>query len=296
MILKERATEFMLFPFYINQERLLDIYAILNGGYAEYEEVSTASVDSKKKSGATKIEGSGGFKLFKIGASVDGSLEQSANDSTTLNSKKVQTPASMLSSVVDVLTERGYIRPIEKAEVGAFVLVPSKMKINSIKSLINEAKELTDLSGRMQALDKNSSNAAKDKKSLTAQIQQISEVVKELFGAEEIVCETDDYALVGSISDSGLYQSVRADIIGSDLQCLAQVKRVFPEGSSLMKNTVFTKLKDKESKQALIDALKVMTENSNFDYECEAITEIEGKPVYQLEIIALYQLASNITA
>lgn len=199
----------MLFPFYINQERLLDIYAILNGGYAEYEEVSTASADSKKKSGAAKIEGNGGFKLFKIGASVDSSLEQSTNDSITQNSKKVQTPASMLSSVVDVLTERGYIKPIDKAEVGAFVLVPSKMKINSIKSLINEAKELTDLSGKMQALDKSNPNAGKDKKAMTAQIQQIADVVKELFGAEEIVCETDAYALVGSITDSNLYQSVR---------------------------------------------------------------------------------------
>ena len=28
----ERTTDPMLFPFYINQERLLDIYAILNGG------------------------------------------------------------------------------------------------------------------------------------------------------------------------------------------------------------------------------------------------------------------------
>lgn len=294
--MKEKATEFVLFPFYINQERLLDIYAILNGGYVEYEEVSTASVDSKKKLGAAKIGGNGGFKLFKIGASVDGSLEQFANDSTTLNSKKVQTPASMLSSVVNVLMERGYIKPIEKAKAGSFVLVPSKMKINSIKSLINEAKEMTDLSGKMQSLDKNNPNVTKGKKASMAQIQQISEVVKELFGAEEIVCETDDYALVGSISDSGLYQSVRADVIGSDLQCLAQVKRVFPKGSSLMKNTVFTKIKDKKSKQALIDALKTLTENSNFDYECEAITEIEGKPVYQLEIIALYQLASNNVA
>lgn len=292
MILKEKATESMLFPFYINQERLLDIYAILNGGYAEYEEVSTASADSKKKSGAAKIEGNGGFKLFKIGASVDGSLEQSANDSITQNSKKVQTPASMLSSVVDVLTERGYIKPIGKAEVGAFVLVPSKMKINSIKSLINEAKELTDLSGKMQALDKSNPNAGKDKKALTAQIQQIADVVKELFGAEEIVCETDDYALVGSITDSNLYQSVRADIIGSELQCLAQVKRIYPDGTPLMKNTRFTKFRDKESKKGMIDALSELTKNSNFDYESEAITEIEGKPVYQLEIIALYQLAS----
>lgn len=289
----ERTTDPMLFPFYINQERLLDIYAILNGGYAEYEEVSVASADTKKKAGNAKVEGNGGFKLLKIGASATGSLERVANDSTMLNSKKVQTPTSMLSFVVDILEDRGYIRSINNAEVGSFVLVPSKMKINSIKSLINDAKELTELSGKMQALDKNNSSSAKGKKAMSVQIQQIADVVKELFGAEEIVCETKDYALVGSISDSNLYQSVRADIVGSELQCLAQVKRIFPNGTPLMKNTVFTKFKDKESKQGMIEALRGLTQNSNFDYECEAITEIEGKPVYQLEIIALYQLASS---
>lgn len=59
-----------------------------------------------------------------------------------------------------------------------------------------------------------------------------------------------------------------------------------------MKNTRFTKFRDKESKKGMINALSELTKNSNFDYESEAITEIEGKPVYQLEIIALYQLAS----
>lgn len=289
--MEKEAMESMLFPFYINQERLLDIYAILNGGYSEYEEVSISETDTKRKSGNAAIEGNGGFKLLKIGTSLSGSLEHSSNDSTTLSQKKVQTPTSMLSLVVNILKERGYIRTIEDAEVGSFVLVSSKMRINSIKSLINEAKELTELSEKMQALDKNSSRASKSKNAPSTQIQQISNVIKELFGAEEVVYETSDYALVGSISDSNLYQSVRTDIIESDLQCLAQVKRVFPEGTSLMKNTVFTKFKNKESKQAIISSLKDLMSNSNFDYESEAIIEIENKPVYQLEIIALYQLA-----
>ena len=32
----------LFFPYYINQGRLLDIYAILNGGYSEYTEITTA--------------------------------------------------------------------------------------------------------------------------------------------------------------------------------------------------------------------------------------------------------------
>ena len=37
----------LFFPYYVNQERLLDIYAILNGGYSEFSEV-TASTSTKK--------------------------------------------------------------------------------------------------------------------------------------------------------------------------------------------------------------------------------------------------------
>ena len=157
--------------------------------------------------------------------------------------------------------------------------------------MINEAKELTELSEKMQALDKNSSRASKSKNAPSTQIQQISNVIKELFGAEEVVYETSDYALVGFNIGLKSIPISQTDIIESDLQCLAQVKRVFPEGTSLMKNTVFTKFKNKESKQAIISSLKDLMSNSNFDYESEAIIEIENKPVYQLEIIALYQLA-----
>ena len=289
--MKDTSEESMLFPFYINQERLLDIYAILNGGYAEYEEVSINVIDARKKAGNIKGEAGGGFRLFKIGSTVVGSIENSNSESTILNSKKVQTPTSMLNLVVEILNEHGYIKTIKDVTVGSFVVVPATMKINSIKSLINEALELTELSGKMQELDKNKSSSNKNNKNLINNLKKISGITKELFGSEEIVCDTENYALVGTISDAHLYQAVRADIIGAELQCLAQVKGVFPNGTSLMKNTIFTKLNDKDSKADLITSLHDLINNSKYTYESEVIPEIEGKPVYQLEVIALYQLA-----
>lgn len=111
----------------------------------------------------------------------------------------------------------------------------------------------------------------------------------ELFGAEEIVYETDEYAIFGSVSDEHLYQSVRSDIIGIRLNCLAQIKRVFPNGTQLMRNTMFARIQDADSKKALIESMGDMLKGSNFEYESDAIPEISGKPVYQLEIVALYQ-------
>ena len=43
---KKRKVE-LFFPYYINQSRLLDIYAILNGGYSEYAEITT-SISTEK--------------------------------------------------------------------------------------------------------------------------------------------------------------------------------------------------------------------------------------------------------
>ena len=39
----------LFFPYYVNRGRLLDIYAILNNGYSEYEELSYSSSSENKK-------------------------------------------------------------------------------------------------------------------------------------------------------------------------------------------------------------------------------------------------------
>ena len=113
--------------------------------------------------------------------------------------------------------------------------------------------------------------------------------IQELFNGEEILYDTEDYAITGNIYDDNLYQAVRSDIIGTQLLCLAQVKRVFPNGTELMKNTVFTRIKDREQKEALINAIVSILDEDIFDFEAVVVPSIQNKPVYQLEIIALYQ-------
>ena len=67
------------------------------------------------------------------------------------------------------------------------------------------------------------------------------------------------------------------------------MKRVYPNGTELMKNTVFAKIKDKNAKDTLIASMQDLTKGNFFDFEATAVSGIYGKPVYQLEIIALYQ-------
>lgn len=284
--MEEKESLSLFFPYYINQGRLLDLYAILNGGYSEYSEITTAVSSEKSKSGKAETSASGGFKLFNLGVTASGSM-QAINGLTNENKeKKVQTVTSILSIVTSLLKNKGYIVDIENAKVGQFICLPVVLSINSIKSLLGECAELVKLSGNMQKLGVQVKNAEKKN---TDNINNILKTIQILFGGEEILFETEKFAIIGNIVDEHLYQGIRADIIGSNLTCFAQVKRIFPNGTQLMKNTIFTKIKDVSAKEKLIDGFKELVDGDAFEFEAVAVSSIKDKPVYQIEIIALYQ-------
>ena len=275
----------LFFPYYINQGRLLDIYAILNGGYSEYTEITTAISDEKKKAGKGEISASGGFKLFNFGGNISANVEKADSQSKENKEKKVQTVTSVLSIVKAILSDKGYLCDITHSKPGDFVCLPVVLSINSIKSLLSEMSELLKLSESMQKIGAPVKGAGKSNKD----IDNILKTMQVLFGGEEIIFETEKYAVISNIIDNNLYQAVRADIIGTELTCLAQVKRVFSKGTELMKNTIFAKIKDTNSKESVIKAMKEIADGNVFDFEATAVASIHDKPVYQLEIIALYQ-------
>ena len=280
----------LFFPYYINQGRLLDIYAILNDGYSEYSEITTAIGNEKQKAGSVTASASHGFKLINFG--VDVSLEGKRSDSSSNENKekKIQTVTSILSIVRATLEKRGYLVDIMGAKPGDFVCIPVVLAVNSIKSLLSEMSDLLKLTESMkdlQAGDDKKKAGKKKKKTITA--EKALKTMKVLFGGEEILYSCDKYAIVGNIVDSNLYQAERADIIGSNLMCLAQVKRVYPKGTELMKNTTFSKIKDEAAKKNAVNVIRQISQGNFFDFEAVAVTEIKDRPVYQLEIIALYQ-------
>lgn len=290
---EDSSEEKLLFPYYIDQARLLDVYAALNGGYSAYEEITTEFSDRSKKSGKGRVTAGGGFRLLKIGAEASGGIEADSSDGGKFVERRVQTPASMLSIIDEELRCRGFISPIAMSRPGSFVIEPVTLQINSLKSMMAEIEQLQSLSIKMQGLSKDSNNggAKKDQEKVLKQIQEISRVVKELVSSEEIICQKDELALVGTISDSNLYQANRGDIVETDLVCLAQVRRVHKNGAQLLRNTIFSKMQDVDSKKQMIDALGEMVENDAYDYEATVIPAITDKPVYEIEIIALFQEA-----
>lgn len=281
---KKETTE-LFFPYYINQGRLLDIYSILNGGYSEYAEITTAVNTQKTKDGKLEASVNGGFKLFNFGGTVAGDFNKSDSNANENKERKVQTVTSVLGIVKSTLSQKGYLQEIVQATPGNFICLPVILSINSIKSLMSEMSELLKLSERMQQVGAPVKGIGKNAKD----IDNMLKTMQVIFGGEEIIYDTEKYAIIGNILDSNLYQAVRADIIGTELKCLAQVKRVYPNGTELMKNTIFTKIKDNSAKEKLIEAMSSITDGSLFDFEAVAVPSISDKPVYQIEIIALYQ-------
>lgn len=285
----------IFFPHYINQARLFDLYAILNGGYPEYEEVQSATSSESKKSAKAELSGNGGFHLFKIAGNMIGGVEKGKQNSESAMIHRVQTVTSILDLTIKNLRDRGFIAPIKEADTGSFILVPVNLKINSIKTLLNEANDLMKLAQDIATLDTTSNRNSKSGNSIpnSKQLERIVGVAKELFNSEEIVHIDESHALFGNINPGNLYQSERADIINIDLQCLAQVKRIFPQGTQLMRNTIFSKIKDAKSKTQLIDILANLPNATQFEFDTVAIPEISDKPTYQVEVVALFQQAKS---
>lgn len=276
----------IFFPYYINQSRLLDIYAIINGGYSEYSEITSTINAEKTKKGAVEGSFSGGFKVFNFGAGVSGETESSKGQSNASTEKKVQTVTSVLSIVKETLKKNNYLYDISEAKPGQFICMPVTLSINSVKGLFTEIQDIIKLINDMK-------KAKIDVDVSLSELNGIDNMLKAfktVFEGEEILYETDKFAIIANVYDSNLYQASRADIIGIELNCLAQVKRIYPEGTQLLKNTIFTKLKDAKAKKAFLDSISDLSKQENFvDFESVVVPSIENKPVYQLEIIALYQ-------
>ena len=130
------------------------------------------------------------------------------------------------------------------------------------------------------------------KKSDISDFNKISKAMKQLINSDEVLFETNDFAIIGNVSDRHLYQASQTDIIGSELICLAQVKKVYKEGTELMKNSTLSKFKDKKLKEGFVNALNDILNNDSYDFSSTVKASIEGKPVYEVEIIALFQTQS----
>lgn len=286
----------VFFPCYVDQERLLDLYSLLNGGYIEYEEIRMDSSEEKRgvKKGAGEL--SGGFKMFKMGASISASMESGSTSSEVNSSamRRVQTVPSMLQIVLKQLREKKLLSDMGTAKEGSMVLFQMTPALNSFSGFLQEAKELMKLAQEMEDVNSPDGGGKKKANPTIKTIEKMASVGKKLFDAEELVGIEDDFAVFGNVVNENLYQSMRSDITGVRLHCLAQIRKLYPCGTELMKNTAFSKIKDESVKSPLIDAMKDMAVSGGYEFDSQLVPALKDRPVYQLKIIALFQMVQEL--
>ncbi len=274
----------LFFPYYVNKGRLLDIYAILNHGYSEYEEITLSSSAERQKTDKGEISIGAGFKLFNFGGIAADEKVKTDSEGTQVTEKKIQTIPSILRIVLDTMRSKKYLVQLTSAEEGDFVELDSVVfQINSIKLLMDELEEILKLCDDMKAFgSSNTKNTAKNFKTM-------SKSIRSLCNGEEVLYEDEKYAIVGNLYDEFLYQAIKTDLINSNLRCLCQIKRKHSNGTTLMRNTIFSRIKSQNEKKAFVEAVQKFNLDGIFDFGSVAVTEIIGKPVYEIEIISLYK-------
>jgi len=286
-------------PHYINQARLFDIYSILNRGYSTFEEISVSNVESSKNEVKGRANGSGNFlRLFSLSIGVEGSREKESGAQSASTINKVQTVASILGNVKEQMRDKGYLKSnLDNPRLGDFIDIPCTLKLNSLRKAFDVFEDIVGLSlafnnngNNKKPNSKSSGNAnngTSDKLPSKKEIESMRKSLALFMGDSEVLCETKEYALLSNISEQNLYYSGLEDILNTDVRCFAQIKRIHPDGASLLRNTTLARIKNPDMKQEFLGDLLLLFENDDFDFDVDCKSEIIGKPVYELEIISL---------
>lgn len=269
-------------PYYINQNRLFDLYSILNRGYSEYEEITIQSSDAKKATGKVDTTASGGFKLIKISGGVEGECEHKELQSSGTTIKRVQTVTSILGNVLEEMATKKYIQKIGDCKQDDFFEGTVNFTLNSLKKLLDILKDIVGLTASMSSIGVTAKIPYTKK-----QIEDITKAFTFLFGGLEVFYETDEYAVIANLNENCLYLSNLDDILNTDIFCFGQIKKIYPNGTNLLKNTTFSRFKSAESKNDFISKIAELSNNDTLELGITAKAEIEGKKVYEVEIISL---------
>ncbi len=270
------------FPYYVDKERLLDIYAVINDGYADYEEITT----SYDKNTEGNINGKVGFKIFKVQADMQTGIRRAGKSSKSFSHKKVQTISSMLNFIISSLSINDILKTnFKEAVEGDFVYTPITLSNNSLEILQDRFNDILRI---MKMLENPLFGGKKiDNKQVQNMIDVIGKACKTVIDGNEVIFENDNYGIVANINKNNYYQSVIYDLIDCELMCLCKIKKVYDQGTELLKNTIFTNLKNDTSKDELIAALTGMSDNDTYNLDCNIKTSIKGKRVYEIQIVSL---------
>lgn len=284
--------EKMMLPYYINFNRVLDLYSMINGGYSDYEVVSISGKEEKK----SEISGKGSFSishiLLNIGADAGAKSEKGHIVEKSSEAKKVQTLPSMLKSVYDFLYHNNYINKLDNDNIGDFIELDVRFKINSMRLYFKEIENFLTFCCEGANLDKSKENEKSRKESIKnfKDIIESTKIVQSMFTGDELLDNRlDEYAVFGRFDTDNLYTGNVYSIADTPLKCLAQIKNIYHNGTNLLKDNLTSKIKVEDFINPLMTLFNNSQVNDTFNIDCDIVCDIKNKKVYELEIISLFR-------
>lgn len=288
---KEKIT--IPLPYYVSQNRILDLYSMINDGYAEYKEVFVSNSEARNNNVSGNAGVGLGNKMFNIGAKTNIGANSETFLENSSRSNKVQTLPSMLKTVYEFLLNNNLIKnTIEEAEIGDYVDVSMRFIINSAHSYFEELKETILFLLEASKLDKSPEGQKQQKanKAGSKDLLDSIDTVKSIFTSEELLDENNEnFAVFGKFEESNLYTINKQSLNNLPVRCLCKIINIHEEGTKLLKEDPLTKIKLAN----FLDSFNNIIENEDikkiFEVESNINLEITNKKVYEIEIIALYQ-------
>ena len=282
---------------YINQSRLLDICAMENNGFSEYEIYSNeSSLDSTKKYGL-----SAGFKAIALGK-VDSAGEEGMSHSHSTEVKKIQTISSIFKNTLEQVKSQSKSEDDLKnrqVRAGDFIIIPAKFHLNSF----NLGIEAFDAVLRMYEpiISKNNTKSNRKKsadvangpnvltpdvfKTIKQEWEALKEALNVLVEYDEVYCENEQFAIVSTINRECLYQTTLQGIIDVPLNCFAQVKEVRPGSTGLLKNSLYRKI---DNIDTITEPLEAFAKNKPLNIELEVASSTIAETIFEVEVIGMY--------
>ncbi len=283
---------------YINESRLLDICAMENNGFSEYEIYSNVESSDKTR----KHSLAWGFKAIALG-NVEYNSEDGASKKQSQEVKKIQTISSIFKNTLEQVKES--CKTEEQLTDGAvaagdYILIPVNLHLNSFTLGIEAFDAALKLyepiiqaqSGNKPAKGHNVTQNDTTNAISRSEFERLKKewgALKESLGVliefEEVYYEHENYAITGTIDRGFLYQSTIQGIVDMQVKCFAQIKEIRDGSTGFLKNTLYSKIDNIEQ---LSKPLEDFFSKGPLRADLSVKLDTNVQTIYELEIIGLY--------
>jgi hypothetical protein len=294
----ENMTEILpIIPVYLNQRIVFDLLAMLEGGIATVERVS--SLHSNNKEEAHRYGAEFGLSkalsgILKIGVSGSRDMAKASANEVQRDSEKYHTPASLFSNLRHRLQATGQIKQLDGTcapSSEAFLEFTAPLERNPLIATLDSMASLMEIAVIFTATEKPGAKGKHGEKSDNMRIQkQIEGFTAKLKAGEtvDIIASglPSGYRAVLTLETEYLNDPTMSDIVDGQFSVLGKVVRIIDKADdrsiSLLRKTALSIMPEKTLKDVFSNLSNIK------DFQIPKLEwEIKG-PVIQMIPIAIF--------